>query len=124
MPSNLPDFIQTEEELDELMTRPDRLLVDFVSTLKSPLLILGAGGKMGPTLAWLAHRAAQAAGNGPEVIAVSRYTNPDARSWLERRGVVTLPADLMDRHNIAQLPDSENIIYMIGWKFGTIGNPD
>jgi nucleoside-diphosphate-sugar epimerase len=78
---------------------------------------------MGPTLAVLAHRAVQAAGHGPEIIAVSRYSDQKVRKWLEGQGVQTVAADLMDRSALKRLPESDNIIYMIGWKFGTIGNP-
>jgi len=120
---SLPELIHTEEELHEVMTCPDEALINFIATLNSPLLILGAGGKMGPTLTVLAHRAVQAAGRGPQIIAVSRYSNQKVRKWLEAQGVQTLAADLMDRSSVAKLPDSENIIYMIGWKFGTTGNP-
>ncbi len=120
---SLPELIHTEEELHEVMTCPDEALINFIASLNSPLLILGAGGKMGPTLTVLAHRAVQAAGRGPQIIAVSRYSDPKVRKWLEAQGVQTLAADLMDRSSVAKLPDSENIIYMIGWKFGTTGNP-
>jgi nucleoside-diphosphate-sugar epimerase len=119
----LPDYITTENQLTEVMTRPDGALVEFVSTLSSPLLILGAGGKMGPTLAVLAHRAVRAAGQGPDIIAVSRYSDQKVRKWLERQGVKTMAADLMERSAMENLPESDNVIYMIGWKFGTTGNP-
>jgi nucleoside-diphosphate-sugar epimerase len=65
----------------------------------------------------------QTAGQSPEVIAVSRYSDLKVRKWLEGQGVTTLAADLMDRSAVEQLPESDNIIYMIGWKFGTTGNP-
>ena len=119
----IPEYIETEEQLNEVMTRPDEPLVNFISTLKTPLLILGAGGKMGPTLAVLARRAVQTAGQGPEIIAVSRYSDGKVRKWLENKGVHTVAADLLDRSALAHLPESDNIIYMIGWKFGTTGNP-
>lgn len=120
---SIPDLIHSEEELLEVMTRPDEMLIKYIATLNSPLLILGAGGKMGPTLAVLAQRAVQAAGQGPQIIAVSRFSDREVRGWLEDQGVHTLAADLMDRSTVAQLPNTENIIYMIGWKFGTTGNP-
>ena len=88
----LPERIETEDELDEFMTRPRSVLVDFVRSLRSPLVVLVAGGKMGPSLAVLAKRAAAAAGHPLEVIAVSRFTDQPARQWLEQRGVRTLSA--------------------------------
>lgn len=123
MKPSLPQYIESEEQLYEVMTRPDEQLIDFVSRLSSPLLILGAGGKMGPTLAVLAMRAVKCAASGQQVIAVSRFTDKAIQNWLESHGVITLAADLMDKGAVRQLPDSENIIYMIGWKFGTTTNP-
>ena len=86
-------------------------------------MILGAGGKMGPTLAVLARRAAELAGHSLEIIAVSRFADPVARRWLEDRGVATLSADLLDRDSIRKLPDASQVIYLVGLKFGTRENP-
>ncbi len=120
----LPAQIRTEAELDELMTRPSSALIDFIVSLHGPLLILGAGGKMGPSLAVLARRAVAAAGRGPEIVAVSRFSNADVRAWLEHHGVRTIAADLMDPGALARLPDADVLVYMIGSKFGTIGHPE
>lgn len=118
-----PERIETEEQLDELMTRPRPILVEFVRSLRSPLVVLGAGGKMGPSLAVLAQRAALAAGHSLEVVAVSRFSDARARQWLEKHGVRTLSADLFQRDAVTALPDSENVIYLVGLKFGTAQNP-
>src|SRR5689334_4847603 len=119
----LPEIIQTEAELDEIMTRPSPALVEFMKTLSSPLIILGAGGKMGPTLAVLARRAADAAGHKLEVVAVSRFSDAGSRRWLEERGVKVLGCDLLDGQAVSGLPDAENLIYLVGLKFGTSQNP-
>ncbi len=119
----LPDSIRTEEELIEVMTRPGPMLVEFMKTIHSPLVILGAGGKMGATLALLAQRAAQAGGTSMEIVAVSRFTDDYAREFLESRGVSTISADLLDRTVYASLPDTVNVIFMVGLKFGTTRNP-
>lgn len=116
--------ILTEAALDEVMTRPRQVLVESIQTVQSPLVILGAGGKMGPSLAVLARRAADAAGKELEVVSVSRFSNPNARRWLEEHGVRTLSLDLMERESYDSLPDSSNILYLIGQKFGTTENPD
>jgi nucleoside-diphosphate-sugar epimerase len=118
----LPDLISTEEQLDEVLTRPRPVLVDFISTLKSPLIILGAGGKMGPTLAWLARRAAEAAGHSLDIFAVSRFSDLEARNWLEARGVRTLSIDLLNREALEQLPEAAEVVYLVGRKFGTSEN--
>lgn len=117
-----PDRIRTEDELDEVMTRPSAALVAFMKSVRSPLVVLGAGGKMGPTLAVLACRAARAAGLPLEVVAVSRFSDAQARRWLEERGVKTLSVDLLDREALARLPDTEHVLSLVGLKFGTTQN--
>ncbi|MHB8523761.1 MAG: NAD-dependent epimerase/dehydratase family protein [Limisphaerales bacterium] len=119
----LPELIETDEALDEVLTRPSAALVDAVKTLTSPFAILGAGGKMGPTLAVLVCRAAQLAGRRLEVIAVSRFTDEPVRNWLNRNGVQTLSADFLDREQLRRLPDADNLIFLAGLKFGTEENP-
>jgi nucleoside-diphosphate-sugar epimerase len=121
--SQLVDLIASEEQLEERLTRPGALLVDFVKTLSSPLVVLGAGGKMGPTLSVLARRAAELAHHTLEVIAVSRFSDPKARAWLEQRKVKTISCDLLDPRCGDRLPVAENIIYLVGQKFGTAQNP-
>ncbi len=121
--SPLPDLIQDEAELEDCLTRPRPVLVDFIRTVSSPLLILGAGGKMGPTLAVLARRAAQLANHRLEVIAVSRFSDPASRRWLESHGVSTIGADLLSRDDVQRLPDAADVIYLAGMKFGTRENP-
>lgn len=119
----LPEGIRTESELEDVLTRPSVSLVEFIKTVSSPLLVLGAGGKMGPTLAVLARRAAEAAEHPLEAVAVSRFRNTASRQWLEDRGVRTMRADLLAPASLARLPEAENIIYLVGLKFGTAQNP-
>jgi uncharacterized protein YbjT (DUF2867 family) len=123
MPDRLPERIETEEALDELLTRPRPELVKFIGSVRGPLVVLGAGGKMGPTLAVLAKRAAEEAGRPLEVIAASRFSDPGARAWLEARGVKAIQCDLLDREQIARLPGAENVVCLVGLKFGTAGQP-
>jgi nucleoside-diphosphate-sugar epimerase len=119
----LPDLIQSEIELDEVLSRPRPVLVDFIRQVRSPLLLLGAGGKMGPTLAVLARRAAVAAGVDLRVVAVSRFSQPGVVDWLQARGVETLACDLLEREAVARLPQATDLIYLAGLKFGTSQNP-
>jgi dTDP-4-dehydrorhamnose reductase len=123
MARSLPQTIRTEDELEEVLTQPRPELVQFIRELRSPLLILGAGGKMGPSLAVLARRAANEAGHKLEIQAVSRFGDTCARNWLEARGVSTLRCDLLDRRAVNRLPDSGNVLYLVGLKFGTAQNP-
>ena len=118
-----PEIIRDEAELDAVLTQPSPTLRDFISQVNSPLVILGAGGKMGPTLAVLAKHAADLAGHPLEVIAISRYSNAATRHWLENNGVQTYTADLGEASTWGELPDSENVIYLVGQKFGTEENP-
>ena len=115
---DLPPTLRDGAALDDWMSRPSDALTSFVTTLRGPLVVLGAGGKMGPSLCALARRAADAAGHGLEVVAVSRFSDPDARSWLDARGVRTVPCDLMT-DSLDALPDAENVVYLVGLKFGT-----
>ena len=119
----LPESMQTEAELEELLTTPGAALVDFIKTVRGPLLILGAGGKMGPTLAVLARRAADLAGHKLDVIAVSRFNDAQSRQSLEAQGVQTCACDLLDARSVSKLPDSPSILYLVGLKFGTAQNP-
>lgn len=120
-----PATIETESALEEVLTRPSPRLVESIRAWASPLVILGAGGKMGPTLAVLARRAADAAGHALDVVAVSRFTDANARAWLEDRGVRTVACDLLgpDAGALRSLPDTPNVAYLVGLKFGTSKNP-
>ncbi len=120
---DVPETIQTEAELDDHLTRPSPALIEFIRTLSGRLLVLGAGGKMGPTLAVLARRAADAAGRSLSVVAVSRFSEPGPRQWLEARNVETIRCDLLDATAVGRLPDAENVVYLVGVKFGTAQNP-
>ncbi len=119
-----PKFIENEAQLDELLSLPDQGLIDFMKNLEGDIAILGIGGKMGPTLGRLAVNAIRAAGVKKEVYGVSRFSNAEARANLEAWGVKTISCDLMNREEVAKLPDFPNIIYMAGRKFGTDGSEE
>lgn len=114
----------TEEALDDLLSRPGARTVEALTRCPGDIIVLGAGGKMGPTLARMASRAAAAAGDTRRrVIAVSRFTSGAARDSLAAHGVETVSADLLDADALARLPDAPNVIYMAGQKFGTTDAP-
>jgi nucleoside-diphosphate-sugar epimerase len=113
----LPDSFRNEVELEELMTRPSPALAADLAAAPGDILVLGIGGKMGPTLARLAKRA------DPKrrVIGVARFSEPGLREKLEGWGIECIAADLLDREAVACLPDAANVVFMAGRKFGTVG---
>ncbi|RMF41900.1 MAG: NAD(P)-dependent oxidoreductase [Planctomycetota bacterium] len=122
--ASLPKQIESEDQLDEFLSTPTPELVDAVRGWEGRVLVLGAGGKMGPSLCWLARRALDQAGAQASVTAVSRFRNPAARRWLEDRGIETIAADLFDGDQLSRLPDARRVVYLVGMKFGTSSNPE
>lgn len=92
-----------------------------MQSLDSDIVVLGVSGKMGPTLARMAQRAITELGLPYKVYGVARFSQPEARTALEAAGVHTITCDLLDRASLAKLPDSRNVIFMAGQKFGTTG---
>ncbi len=123
MPIPLPEAIETEAQLEDVLTRPSPELSGFIRQARSPLLILGAGGKMGPTLALLARRAADTAGHALRIVAVSRFTDESLRGKLESRGIETIACDLLEREAVAALPEAPDVLNLVGRKFGSGRNP-
>jgi len=115
----LPERFEDVETLERFMTTPSAALIDDLARLDGDIAVLGAGGKMGPTLA----RLARAAAPDKTVYAVARFSDPDARAKLDACGVTTLAADLLDRAALEALPDVRNVIFMAGHKFGANDNP-
>jgi nucleoside-diphosphate-sugar epimerase len=113
--------IEDEAALEQLLSQPSDASIAAMSKMEGDLILLGAGGKMGPTLAMLARRSLDAAGSDAKVIAVSRYTNPAQKEKLEREGISTIASDLLDRDAINALPDVANVMFMAGRKFGSTG---
>lgn len=113
--------VANEDHLEERLSEPTPGLVAAMSRIEGDILILGAAGKMGPTLARLARRAADAAGTKRRIIAVSRFGSGGLKERLERWNVQTIAADLLDEKQLAGLPDAPNVIFMAGMKFGSTG---
>lgn len=112
---------QDETQLNDLLTSPNDDTVAAVEQLGGDLLILGAGGKMGPTLAQLAWRSILAAGLPWHVHCVSRFTSPDAARELADAGIDMISADLLQPGALDHLPDAPNVIHLVGMKFGATG---
>ena len=115
----LPRAFADVEALESFMTTPSEALLRDLASVEGDIAVLGAGGKMGPTLARLARAAA------PErtVYAVARFSDPAVRQRLDRHGVTTIAADLLDPAALAALPEVANVIFMAGHKFGATDDP-
>lgn len=113
-----------EASLEEVLSEPDDDTVQALQKLDGDIIVLGAGGKMGPTVARMARRACDVSGAATRrVIAVSRFSNTLAAQHLESAGVEIVRADLSDPAQVRALPDAANVLWMAGQKFGTSGDP-
>lgn len=120
----MADFIDTVEQLEDRLAAPSHGDQEAMGRLSGDVIVLGAAGKMGPSLAKRAKRASEGAGVERRVIAVSRFSNPDLAEELKRAGIMTLRCDLLNREEVAQLPDCENVLFLSGRKFGSSDRPD
>jgi len=109
-----------QQEYQDLLAPSDQLVKD-ISRLDGDIIILGAGGKMGPSLARLAKQAILLSGTTKKVIAVSRFSTPELVLDLNREGIETISADLLEREQLEALPAVKNVLYLAGTKFGTTG---
>ena len=119
--TRLPPAIRSEEELDEVLSEPTAGCVAALAELEGDILVLGAGGKMGPTVARMARRAGERGGAARRVIAVSRFSASGTVDRLRADGVETVSCDLLDRRALEALPQAPNIVFMAGRKFGSQG---
>src|SRR5262249_51545440 len=115
------DPIETIDQLENLLSEPTEGVVDTFRRLEGDLIILGVGGKMGPTLARMARRASEADGVRRRIIGVARFSNPALEERLQTHGIETIRADLLDPDQLEGLPDAANVVFMAGMKFGTTG---
>lgn len=120
--STLPQRFEDVAALEDFMTEPTPGLVADLGAVDGDLIVIGVGGKMGPTLARMAKRAAP----GKRVIGVARFSNPQARASLEAQGVECIACDLLDRSAVQRLPNVaegvRNCVFMAGQKFGAADN--
>ena len=115
---NLPAHFTDEAHLEEVMTAPGSALVADLGSIDGDIMVLGVGGKMGPTLARMARRAAPT----KRVIGVARFSEAGLRAKLEAQDIECIEADLLSREALAQLPEVRNIVFMAGRKFGSQGS--
>jgi dTDP-4-dehydrorhamnose reductase len=113
--------MNTTEILYQKLLEPSDALVADIAKLDGGIIILGAGGKMGPSLAKLAKQAIDKAGVNKKVITVSRFSEEGLQQELNAYGIETHSADLLEDAQLQQLPDVKNVLYLAGTKFGTTG---
>src|SRR6266446_6247871 len=119
-PNALPDRLRDVEHLEEVMTTPAAALIAALQELPGDIIILGVGGKIGPTLARLAKRAAP----GKRVVGVARFSEKGVREKLAGWAIECVEADLLERKQIDALPKLPNVVFMAGRKFGSSGHED
>ena len=117
---DIPVSFMEEDAIEEFMTRPSKALIDDLAELEGDIMILGVGGKMGPTLARLAKRAAP----NKTVFGVARFTETGLQQKIENWGIKTVKADLLDTVALSNLPKPKNIVFMAGRKFGSTGSEE
>jgi nucleoside-diphosphate-sugar epimerase len=110
--------IENEEQLELELSRPYPETVEQLRSVQGDFLVLGAGGKMGPTLCRLLKNASEVAGARRRIYAVSRFSDTGVRNRLESAGVQTIQADLLDRPVYDELPEAANVFFLAGMKFG------
>jgi nucleoside-diphosphate-sugar epimerase len=116
--------IDSVEELEDRLASPSIRDEEAMRRLSGDMIILGAGGKMGPSLAKRVKRASQAAGVARRVIAASRFSDPEVGSDLEGAGIEVIRRDFQNREEVARLPACENVLFLSGRKFGSSDRPD
>src|SRR5271165_2783634 len=116
----LPQCFRDVEHLEDVMTTPSLALQAEFGALAGDLIILGVGGKIGPTLARLAKRAAP----GKRIVAVARFSEQGLRERLVSCGIECITADLLDRKQVNALPKLANAVFMAGRKFGSAGREE
>ncbi|MGB9642442.1 MAG: NAD-dependent epimerase/dehydratase family protein [Candidatus Ratteibacteria bacterium] len=119
---DIPDFIETEQQLEEVLSNPYPEVIEMCKALQGDIIILGVAGKMGPSLALQIKRADDIAGVKRNIIGVARFSDPQVKKNLENSGIKTISCDLLDRKAIDNLPDIKNVIFMAGMKFGSSVN--
>jgi nucleoside-diphosphate-sugar epimerase len=114
--------IEDVAHLEDLLSDPTERAVETMASLEGDLLVLGIGGKMGPTLARMARRADEAAGVKRRIIGVSRFSTPGQREELKACDIETIACDLLEPGSLEGLPEKPNVVLMTGMKFGSTGN--
>jgi nucleoside-diphosphate-sugar epimerase len=123
-PLDLPDTINSEEQLDEIMSCGSPELIRLMKAITGDIIILGCAGKIGVQLAMAAVKAIAEAGGKNRVIGVSRFSDETTRKKMDAFGVETIKCDLLNRDSVEKLPKAPHVIFMAGRKFGTSGSEE
>ena len=113
--------IRDVAELENVLSEPTQGVIETLRSLEGDIIVLGVGGKMGPTLSRMARRACDLGNVERRIIGVSRFSSSKLEAQLQSWGIETLRCDMLDRKQLANLPDALNIVYMAGMKFGSTG---
>ena len=113
--------IQDVQQLEEALSRPSEEVIETMGRIEGDIMVLGVGGKIGPTLAMMARRASDAGGIKRRVIGVARFSSPELREHLTSHGIETIACDLLDRKALENLPEVPNVLYLAAKKFGSTG---
>ena len=122
MHTSIPTSIRDVNQLEQVLSEPTEAAITAMSRMQGDVLLLGAGGKMGPSLARMVQRASDEANVDRRVIAVSCFTEKLVEESLSALGITTIRGDLLDEQFLKDLPNAPNVIFMTGSKFGTSSN--
>ena len=111
--------LHTEADLEDRLSAPTDADIECCRRLDGDVMVLGAAGKMGPSLVRRVVRAMDAGGTGRRVFAVSRFSSHVLRRSLEEAGALTLAADLIDPAEVQKLPQCPFVLFLAGRKFGS-----
>ncbi len=115
------DRIEDVEQLEEILSRPTPAVIEMMRRLEGDIVVLGVGGKIGPSLARMARRASDEAGVSRRIFGVARFTSGGLDGQLQAQGIETVRCDLLDRKALKALPDAPNVLYLAAMKFGSSG---
>jgi nucleoside-diphosphate-sugar epimerase len=116
------EIIKDEEQLDEMISRPGKEVIEMFSRIDGDIIFLGVSGKTGPYLARMAKRACDEAGVRKRIAGVARFETPGQKESIEKYGIETIPGNLLDREFLTRLPNVKNVFFLAGMKFGSVGN--
>ena len=93
-----PEKIKSEEELEEILSRPYRETIEDLKHIDGDFMVLGAGGKIGPSLVMMLARAFENIDPERKIYAVSRFSGRNVLNKLSSyKNVIVSEKDLSDK---------------------------